>query len=152
MNRREVVQGIGAGLLGAFALDRRAFAVEAAPPVVRINELYDVNGIPEVDMAPALAKLAGRRIQISGFVSPHTTPIADFLVLTDEPLSFCPHCQAGGDLRADVVVFYPRAGRAGVPMRRPVSVTGVLEIGAKIDPRTGYASTVRLVDAVVASS
>ncbi len=149
MNRRQVVQGIGAGLLGVFALEQGAFAAGPDLPVVRINELYDVNGIPEVDVAPDLLNLAGRRVQVAGFVSPHTTPVADFLVLTEAPLGFCPHCQAGGDLRPDLIVFYPRAGRAGVPLRRPVTLSGVLEIGAKIDPRTGYASTVRLVDAVV---
>jgi len=66
-------------------------------------------------------------------------------------VSVCPFCQSDADWPQDIVVVYPRGGSA--PAFRsgadPVEVSGVLELGSKIDGETGFVSQVRLVDATV---
>ena len=63
----------------------------------------------------------------------------------------CPFCQSDGEWPQDIVVVYLRSG-AGVAFRSaadPVEVSGVLELGSKVDGATGFVSQVRVVDAVV---
>ena len=86
-----------------------------------------------------------------GFLAPPLKAEAQFFVLTAQPVSVCPFCQVAGDWPQDIVVVYPRAG-AGVSFRSaadPVEVSGVLELGSKVDAATGFVSQVRVVDAVV---
>ena len=67
--------------------------------------------------------------------------------MTKEPVSLCPFCQSDAEWPADIVVVYLRKGTGLTSNQDPVEVTGTLEVGSKTDPRTGFVSLLRIVDA-----
>jgi len=82
-------------------------------------------------------------------MAPPLKPDATFFVLTSQPVSLCPFCQSDADWPQDIAVVYLRKG-AAIPFRTSadlVEVWGVLELGSKTDPATGFVSQVRLVEA-----
>ena len=86
-----------------------------------------------------------------GYLAPPLKAEAGFLVLSAQPVAICPFCQSDADWPQDIVVVYPRDG-GGWRFRSAaerVEVTGTLEVGSALDPRTGFVSQVRLVAAVV---
>jgi hypothetical protein len=72
---------------------------------------------------------------------------AGFFVLTREPVSLCPFCDSEADWPSDIVVVFLREGVRFSQTNRAISVSGTLEIGSKLDPKTGFVSLVRLIDA-----
>jgi len=78
---------------------------------------------------------------------PPLKPEADFFVMTKEPVSLCPFCQSDAEWPADIVVVYLRKGTSLTSNQDPVEVIGTLEVGSKTDPRTGFVSLLRIVDA-----
>jgi len=85
-----------------------------------------------------------------GYLAPPLKAEAGFFVLCAQPVSICPFCQSDADWPQDIVVVYPQSGgwRFRSSAER-VEVTGTLEVGGALDPRTGFVSQVRLVAAVV---
>lgn len=67
--------------------------------------------------------------------------------MTKEPVSLCPFCQSDAEWPADIVVVYLRKGTGLTSNQDPVEVTGTLEVDSKTDPRTGFVSLLRIVDA-----
>jgi hypothetical protein len=149
MNRRGFLFGLSAGLIGSAVTARSTFsAVPGA--VVAFEDIYPTGSPSSFTISPRLAELAGRRVTIHGFTAPHATVLSDFLVLSDQPLAECPHCQVNPGGAPRTVIFYLRDGLAYEPSFDPVQVTGVLDLGVKRDIESGFVSPLRLVDAEVA--
>ena len=92
-------------------------------------------------------QLAGRVVEMRGYMAPPLKPEIDFFVLTSLPTAICPFCDAAASWPDDIVL---------VKLSRPVralaydillNVSGTLEIGEDTDAATGFVSLVRLRDA-----
>ena len=138
----------GAGLV---ALALLAFGTAAGGAErLRFAEIYEGSGVLGVKFSEAASRLAGKPVVMRGFLAPPLKAEAAFFVLSQRPVSVCPFCQSDADWPLDIVVVYPGSGSATYRSgAAPVEVRGVLELGAKLDPATGFLSQVRLVDATV---
>jgi hypothetical protein len=85
-----------------------------------------------------------------GYLAPPLKAEARFFVLSAQPVAVCPFCQSDTDWPEDIVVVYVGSGgwRFHSAAER-VEVSGVLDLGAKLDPDTGFVSQVRLIAATV---
>src|SRR5262249_17912663 len=116
---------------------------------LRFQELYGAFGPLGLQFSESALRLRGQSVAMQGFLAPPLKPEARFFVLCAQPVSLCPFCQSDADWPQDIVVVYPR-GSATVAFRsasEPVDVTGVLELGSRLDRDTGFVSQARLVDA-----
>jgi hypothetical protein len=112
-------------------------------------EMYGRRSVLGLELAPKIKLLAGKRVQILGYLAPPLKPDVPFFVLTRTPVALCPFCNSDADWPSDVVVVYPRNEEGWSQDGLPVAVSGTLELGSKIDSRTGFVSLVRVVDADV---
>jgi hypothetical protein len=110
-------------------------------------DLYEGSSVLGLKFTQRLLALKNQRISMTGFMAPPLKAESNFFVLTREPVSLCPFCSTDAEWPTDIVVIY--LNRAIPPARfsDPLEVTGVLEIGSKTDPETGFVSQIRLVDA-----
>ena len=91
-------------------------------------------------------ELAGKAIELRGYMAPPLKPEVDFFVLTNLPIAVCPFCDSAAAWPEDIVlVFLNRPVRA-IPYDRLISVSGTLHIGTETDAATGFVSRVRLRD------
>jgi hypothetical protein len=141
MDRRRFL--VAASLAGANALPSPAGAVER----LLFSELYKGAGILGLQMSDKLRALAGKPVEMAGFMAPPLKAEARFFVLTREPLSLCPFCNSDADWPADIVVVLLRDEIRFVQSNQAIVTAGTLELGSKLDPQTGFVSQIRLVDA-----
>ena len=138
------------GLVTVALLALAATAGGAEP--LRFLDLYEGSGPLGLKFSEAATRLAGRLVVMRGFLAPPLKAEASFFVLSSRPVSVCPFCQSDSDWPMDIVVVYPDTGssvyRSG---SAPVEVSGLLELGSKRDPDTGFVSQVRLTRATVRS-
>ncbi|MDR0578566.1 MAG: hypothetical protein LBI87_13810 [Candidatus Accumulibacter sp.] len=144
------------------ALSRRAFlllpllVVPAVPALGRTAEalsfdgLYQSIGVLGIRYSERALSLKGRPVRMRGFMAPPLKPESAFFVLTREPVAVCPFCASDAEWPVDIVVIYLKKTLAPVDFRQRIEVEGRLEIGSWTDPRTGFVSQVRLVDAELA--
>jgi len=147
MKRSLLLCGLALSLLGSSYPISVAQAEE--PARIAFAELYASIGVLGLQFSDKVKGLAGRPVAMRGFMAPPLKPEADFFVLTREPVSLCPFCQTDADWPTDIVVVYPHDGPRFAHDGLPVAVSGVLEIGSKADPQTGFVSLVRIFDANV---
>jgi len=147
--RRGALARLAALPLAAVLVGRSAHAVADDAARVSFTDMYGARTVLGLQLAPAVRSLAGKRVQILGYLAPPLKPDVPFFVLTRSPVSLCPFCNSDADWPSDIVVVYPRNGNAGREDGLPVAVSGTLELGSKTDPRTGFVSLVRVVDADV---
>jgi len=141
MRRRSLLAIAGVGI-----------ALSRVPPAwasekVRFEEMYKASGVLGLELSDKLVALNGKRVEISGFMAPPLKAEAGFFVVTREPVSLCPFCDSEADWPSDIVVVFLREGVRFSQTNRAISVSGTLEIGSKLDPKTGFVSLVRLIDA-----
>jgi hypothetical protein len=136
---------LAASLVGLLLLTGRAVAVDATR--ITFAELYASVGILGMKLSDRVQGLAGKPVAMRGYMAPPLKPEADFFVMTKEPVSLCPFCQSDADWPADIVVVYLQKGTALTSNMEPIEVSGTLEIGSKTDPRTGFVSLLRIVEA-----
>lgn len=110
------------------------------------EELY-VKGVLGFSFSPKTKALAGKSVQVAGFMAPPLRLEGRFFVLTRVPVSLCPFCNTDADWPMDILVVYLRSAQTFVQHSRPLLVTGRLELGSFTDPETGFVSQARLVDA-----
>ncbi|GGF29426.1 hypothetical protein GCM10011611_39340 [Aliidongia dinghuensis] len=127
-------------LLGFLA--PRARAAEAA--LLKFTELYEPAGAAGLVTTPKTNGLAGRPVVMKGFMAPPLKPDADFFVLTREPMSVCPFCDSAANWPADIVVVHLAGPNDYADNAVPIAVTGTLDLGPKMDPKTGFVSLIRL--------
>jgi hypothetical protein len=126
------------------ATAERALAADTA---LRFDELYAKQSVLGLELSGKTKALEGRTVRILGYLAPPLKPDVAFFVLTRAPVALCPFCNSDADWPSDIVVVYPRDGWHSTQDGLPVAVSGTLELGSKIDPRTGFVSLVRVVDA-----
>lgn len=135
MSRRRVLAG-GAAL--AF-LPTGAGAAER----VKIRDLWAGGG----QFAPLAEQLAGKAVEMQGYMAPPLKPEIDFFVLTRIPMAFCPYCDTEASWPDDMILVYVGQDMSPVPFNDLIKVSGVLEIGTKTDEKTGFVSRARLLGA-----
>ena len=98
------------------------------------------------EFSPRAKQLAGKQVEMRGYMAPPLKPEVDFFVLTSLPMAVCPFCDSAAAWPEDIVlVFLNRPVRA-IPYDRLFSVNGTLHIGTETDAATGFVSRVRLRD------
>jgi hypothetical protein len=117
---------------------------------IRFSELYASSGPLGLSFSPAATRLHGRPVRMRGYMAPPLKAEARFFVLSAQPVAVCPFCQSDADWPEDIVVVYVGSGgwRFSSGAER-VEVSGLLDLGAKLDPDTGFVSQVRLIGATV---
>ena len=131
--------------------DRRAFVVglaslAAAPARAALrldfSELLSSGGFTDKARANA-----GEEVEMRGFMAPPLKPEINFFILTKLPAAVCPFCDSAAAWPDDIVLVQMARPIRAINYDVGIRVTGVLEIGEKTDPATGFVSLVRLRDA-----
>lgn len=151
MNRRSWLCTTGAAALAA------GIGLASVPPArgeagvgsLTFAELYKTQAVLGLALSAKAESLAGKPVQILGYMAPPLKADTGFFVLTRAPVALCPFCNSDLDWPSDIVVVYPREGARFAQDGLPVAVSGILELGSKTDPRIGFVSLVRVVDAQV---
>jgi hypothetical protein len=116
-------------------------------PMLSFLDIYATVGAIGLRIGEGARALAGRPVRIRGYMAP---PIADednFFVLTRSPVVTCPFCDPGATWPDDVVLALLERDSRFVDPSCAIEVIGELDIGRKIDPRTGATRLVRLTGA-----
>jgi hypothetical protein len=92
-------------------------------------------------------KLAGKVVEMHGYMAPPLKPEIDFFVLTSLPTAICPFCDAAASWPDDIVLVKLSRPVRALAYDRLLDVSGILEIGIDTDAATGFVSLVRLRDA-----
>src|SRR5580693_2250152 len=92
-------------------------------------------------------KLAGKLVEMHGYMAPPLKPEIDFFVLTSLPTAICPFCDAAASWPDDIVLVNLSRPVRALAYDRLLDVSGILEIGTTTDEATGFVSLVRLRDA-----
>jgi hypothetical protein len=149
MTRRDWLRHAGSALLAAGA--ERAIESAAADSVASLSfgELYKTQGVLGSELSSKTVGLGGKPVRVLGYMAPPLKPDVAFFVLTRAPVALCPFCNSDADWPADIVVVYPRERAGWNQDGLPVAVSGMLELGSRVDRETGFVSLVRIVDATV---
>lgn len=139
--RRTALGLLGAGLTGL------AGPARAAPPRIAFERFYKSFGVLGMQFSDELAGLKGRDVTIRGYMAPPLKAESDFFVLTREPLAICPFCQSDADWPLDIAVVYLRRAAGLSPAGSRLVVAGRLDLGSWTDPRTGFVSQIRILEA-----
>ena len=138
---------IGSGLAAFTALalaPRQAFA---AIERVGFDDLYGKISVLGLSFSDKAKALAGKSVEMQGFMAPPLKAEAKFFVLTEIPMSLCPFCSSDADWPANIVVVYLREAQTFEQANKVIEVSGRFEIGSWTDPETGFVSLLRIVDA-----
>jgi len=140
LGRRRAIGMAGAGLAALRPWPAAASALTFA-------ELYGPVTADGVKLSPAAQSLVGKEVSVQGFMAPPLKAESDFFVLTRYPMSSCPFCSNAADWPVDIVMV--TLGRAAevISASYAITVSGQLDAGLKVDPATGFASLVRIVNA-----
>lgn len=130
-------------LAGAAALGV-AGPARAAVRVLTFEDLYAGIGVLGMSFSDTVKALAGRPVEMRGYMAPPLKAEAAFFVLTAIPMALCPFCSSDADWPADIVVVYLDAKQTFLPPARLIAATGLLEVGSWTDPETGFVSLLRL--------
>ena len=110
--------------------------------------LFASTGLFGIEIGFASA-LAGKPVELVGFMSPPMAAEADYFVLSRSPLPNCPFCAPAASWPDDIVVVHLLT--RGVDIDHParaVAVRGILEIGERDGPAPGLSSHARLLRAI----
>jgi hypothetical protein len=137
------------GFLAALAVLAAGFRPASAEEAVRLDfaDLYKSIGVLGIQFSTRALELKGHPVAMQGFMAPPLKAESDFFVLTRQPLALCPFCQSDADWPADIVVVYLQRQATPTTASQTIEVSGRLEVGSWTDPKTGFVSAVRLVDA-----
>ena len=129
---------------------------EAFPPLpgglgnlelLSFKEVYATVGAIGLRLGERAKSLAGTPVRIRGYMAPPDLERSDFFVLTRAPVVACPFCEPGAVWPDDVVLALLERDSAFIDPAQPIEVVGELELGAKLDLRTGATRYVRLKEA-----
>jgi hypothetical protein len=148
MNRRTWLRMSSAALTGAMIGSVRRAGADPTDSLA-FAELYKAQTVRGLELSAKTRALAGKPVKMLGYMAPPLKPEVEFFVLTRVPVALCPFCSSDADWPSDIVVVYPRERAGWTQDGLPVAVSGLLELGAKVDGKTGFVSLVRVVDAIV---
>jgi hypothetical protein len=95
-------------------------------------------------------RLAGKSVEMRGYMAPPLKPEIEFFVLTSLPTAICPFCDAAASWPDDIVLIFMGRPIRALAYDRLIKVSGTLEIGTDTDEVTGFVSRVRLRDSTYA--
>ena len=136
LTRRSLL--IGSGIASVLPNPARAEV-----SVLRMTDLYGQGD----DFSPLAKANSGKAVVFAGYMAPPLKPDAKFFVLTSIPMAVCPFCADIAAWPEDIVVVYTKRVINVLPYDAKVTASGRLELGAWMDPATGFVSKVRLADA-----
>jgi hypothetical protein len=116
-------------------------------PILGFSDIYATVGAIGLRLGAGLRELAGRPVRIRGYMAPPIAERDDFFVLTRSPVVTCPFCDPGAQWPDDVVLALLERDSRLVDPPCAIEVMGELDIGRKVDPRTGATRLVRLTGA-----
>ena len=119
------------------------------PATLGFADLYKSRTVLGMAFSDRTTELAGKPVVVAGYIAPPLKPESAFFVLTRSPVSICPFCSSDADWPADIIVVYLKNPTGFMQDGSPVSVSGVLQMGSRRDPETGFVSQLRVVDANV---
>ncbi len=111
--------------------------------IVRMRDLYDKN----LSFSDYAEGMEGERVAVEGFMAPPLKADASFFVLTKRPMAACPFCETDADWPDDILAIYTKRVINLVPFNVRIVTRGTLELGTFKDPKLGFVSRVRLVEA-----
>jgi hypothetical protein len=88
--------------------------------------------------------LAGKTVEMRGYMAPPLKPEAEFYVLTGTPMATCPFCDSEATWPQDIVLVMLARPLRPQSYSRPLTVSGILDIGTQTDEKSGFVSRVRL--------
>jgi hypothetical protein len=134
-------------------LTRRAFAglALAAPLVSRSANAAERISFAEMwsdgaAFSDRAKTLAGRTVEMRGYMAPPLKPRIDWFVLTGTPTATCPFCDSEAAWPDDIVLIVPSRPVVALAYNKLIGVSGILDIGTQTDEKTGFVSRVRLLE------
>src|SRR5579864_6186880 len=116
-------------------------------PLLNFNDIYATVGAIGLRLGERAKSRAGEPVRIRGYMAPPDLEESDFFVLIRAPIVTCPFCDPGTSWPDDVVLALLKRESRFVDPAQPIEVVGELELGAKLDLRSGGTRLVRLRDA-----
>ena len=113
-------------------------------PQLAFRDIYATVGAIGLRLGERAKELAGQPVRIRGYMAPPDLERSDFFVLTRAPVITCPFCDPGTNWPDDMVLALLEQDSRFVDPAQPIEVVGDLELGAKLDLRTGAMRLVRL--------
>ena len=118
---------------------------------IRYDQFYVGNNVQAPEFSQLAKSLAGKRVRVSAYVAIPFRAEAEFMMLTRSSMHICPYCNSDNNWPVDIIVAYTKGVIPTPDPSKQVIVTGVLEIGEKLDTITGMVSQLRLMNATVES-
>ncbi|MCP1310914.1 hypothetical protein [Paenibacillus tyrfis] len=113
-------------------------------PVLTFEDLYSEMTVRGVKLSDQVNQLAGKKVEMTGFMAPPLTAKVNFFVLTKVALTVCPFCSTDADWPTDIVVVFMPKGKDVTPTEHQVKVTGTLSVGSQTDEETSFVSLIRI--------
>ncbi|WP_220388980.1 hypothetical protein [Paenibacillus tyrfis] len=113
-------------------------------PVLTFEDLYSEMTVRGVKLSDQVNQLAGKKVEMTGFMAPPLTAKVNFFVLTKVALTVCPFCSTDADWPTDIVVVFMPKSKDVTPTEHQVKVTGTLSVGSQTDEETGFVSLIRI--------
>src|SRR5260370_15667308 len=88
-------------------------------------------------------KLAGKVVEMHGYMAPPLKPEIDFFVLTSLPTAICPFCDAAASWPDDIVLVQLSRPVRALAYDPLLNVSGLLEIGIEPDAPPAFATLLR---------
>jgi hypothetical protein len=126
---------VGLALVTPFA-PRRAHAADR----VTFADLWSESA----EFSQRAKELAGKTVEMRGYMAPPLKPEVEFYVLTSTPMATCPFCDSEATWPQDIALVMLARPLKAQAYNRAISVTGILDIGTQTDEKTGFVSRVRL--------
>src|SRR5215212_6329257 len=141
ITRRETLVGVAAAAIAGAVRP----ALAANPTRLFFYQIYS-EGTKLSDLA---MQLAGKDVEIVGFMAPPLKAESPFFVVTNKPMETCPFCDEIALWPDNIIYATSDRPLQTVPFDRQIRVAGTLDLGPQTDPATGFVSLVRLRHAVV---
>jgi hypothetical protein len=116
-------------------------------PLLGFKDIYATVGIIGLRLGSRARELAGQPVRVRGYMAPPALAEADFFMLTRSPVIACPFCDPAVGWPDDVVLALLERDSRFVDPGQLIEVAGELELGVRMDTRTGAPRLVRLRDA-----
>ncbi|RWX80976.1 hypothetical protein EPK99_01155 [Neorhizobium lilium] len=130
--------------LSAITLVVPKLVAAASYSSLSFDDLYGKVSVLGLEFSDKVKALAGKPVEMRGFMAPPLKAEAQFFVLTEIPMSICPFCSSDSDWPDNIAVVYLDSRQTFTQPNEQIKVRGVLEFGSWTDPETGFLSRLRL--------
>ena len=141
ITRRQILVGVGAAAI----VSPLGPALAADPTRLFFYQIYS-EGTKLSDLA---TKLAGKGVEVIGFMAPPLKAESPCFVLTNKPMETCPFCDEIAFWPDNIIYVTSDRPLQTLPFDRQIRVAGMLDLGPQTDQATGFVSLVRLKHAAV---